>query len=83
MHIHISKDEISAAVACVSIRQSKPVSISIENPGMDAECSDNPDSSDADTHILQVNAGQTPSFIKTKNPTADALDSAEAIFTKI
>ncbi len=71
------QNETSAAIACVSLRRSKPVYISIERPGMDAERSDNADSGDEDPAIVQVYAGNIAGITKTSSPTSDALDSAE------
>ncbi|VDD75988.1 unnamed protein product [Mesocestoides corti] len=71
-------NENSAAVACVSLRRSNPVYISIEKPVMDAERSDNPDSVEDDPGIVQVYAGNITGIAKTSSPTSDALDSAEA-----
>lgn len=73
------QNENNAAAACVSLRRSRPVYISIEKPGMDAERSDNADSADEDPGIVQVYAGNVVGVVKTSSPTSDALDSAEVI----
>ncbi|KAL5110985.1 hypothetical protein TcWFU_009862 [Taenia crassiceps] len=72
-------NENNAAAACVSLRRSNPVCISIEKPGMDAERSDNGDSADDDPGIVHVHAGNIVGIAKTGSPTSDALDSAEAL----
>ncbi|KAM3187406.1 hypothetical protein ACTXT7_002382 [Hymenolepis weldensis] len=72
-------NENNAAAACVSLRRSRPVYISIEKPGMDAERSDNADSAEEDPGIVQVYAGNVVGVVKTSSPTSDALDSAEAL----
>ncbi|VDK35227.1 unnamed protein product [Taenia asiatica] len=72
-------NENNATAACVSLRRSNPVCISIEKPGMDAERSDNADSADDDPGIVHVYAGNIAGIAKTSSPTSDALDSAEAL----
>ncbi|VDM22109.1 unnamed protein product [Hydatigera taeniaeformis] len=74
-------NENNAAAACVSLRRSNPVCISIEKPGMDAERSDYADSPDDDTGIVHVCAGNIAGIAKTSSPTSDALDSAEVLLS--
>ncbi|KAL5968783.1 Peripheral-type benzodiazepine receptor-associated protein 1 [Taenia solium] len=70
-------NENNATAACVSLRRSNPICISIEKPGMDAERSDNADSADDDPGVIHVYAGNIAGIAKTSSPTSDALDSAE------